>query len=121
MTFHFDVPTGFYVEGNFQLYDTNRITDNLTFDGNLFMENKLGGDHELRFGIDYFSNHTMTDNYYPNMRGLVYSNELNANYGIEGITFPDTLLAITNGPTDTTTFRLSGYLSDTVTFKKLVV
>jgi hypothetical protein len=120
MVFHFDVPTGFYVEGNFQLYDTNRITDSLTFDGNLFVENKLGGDHEIRFGVDYFSNHTMTDNYYPNMRGLVYSSEFNDLYPIEGFTYPDTLLAITNGPTDTTTFRLSGYLSDTITLKKLV-
>lgn len=121
MVFHFNVPSGFISEGNFQWQDINRITDNITFDGNYFAENIIGGDHEIRFGVDYFSNQTMTDSYYPHFRGLCYTSELNALYPIPGFTYPDTLLAITNGPTDTTTFRIAGYLSDTITFKKLVL
>ena len=121
MVFNFDVPTGFYASGNYLWQDINRITDNFIFDGNLFVENKLGGDHEVRFGVDYFSNQTLTDQYYPNMRGLCYTSEFNTLYPVEGFTWPDTLLIATNGPRDTTTFRLSGYLSDTVTFNRLVV
>jgi len=123
MVFHFDVPTGFYQSGNNQWQDINRVTQDFTFDGNYFAENVIGGDHEIRFGVDYFSNHTFTDSYIPNFRGLCYTSEFNnmPALAIPGFTYPDTLLAITNGPIDTTTFRMSGYLSDTVTFNKLVL
>ncbi len=121
MTFRFDNPAGFYASGGYLWQDINRITDNFILDGNLFVENKLGGDHEIRFGVDYFSNHTMTDQYYTNMRGVLYTSQFNDIAPVEGFTWPDTVLIATNGPTDTTTFRMSGYLSDTISFNKLVV
>ncbi|HUU05672.1 MAG TPA: carboxypeptidase regulatory-like domain-containing protein [Patescibacteria group bacterium] len=121
MTFSFDNPAGFYASGGYLWQDINRITDNFILDGNLFVENKLGGDHEIRFGVDYFSNHTMTDQYYTNMRGVLYTSQFNDIAPVEGFTWPDTVLIATNGPRDTTTFRMSGYLSDTISFNKLVV
>jgi hypothetical protein len=121
MVFHFDVPTGFYASGNYLWQDINRITQDFSFDGNYFAEKLLGGDHEVRFGVDYFSNQTLTDIYYPNMRGLCYTSEFNTLYPVPGFTWPDTLLIATNGPRDTTTFHLAGYLSDTISLKKLVI
>jgi len=43
----------FYARGNIADYGTVRPQTNLNFNGNLFVEDVLGGDHEFKFGADY--------------------------------------------------------------------
>jgi hypothetical protein len=43
----------FYATGNISDYGTIRPQTNLNFNGNLFVEDVLGGDHEIKFGADY--------------------------------------------------------------------
>lgn len=43
----------FYVSGNIDDYGTVRPQTNVNFFGNYFAENLLGGDHEIKFGVDY--------------------------------------------------------------------
>jgi len=42
-----------YVTGNIPDYGTIRPQTNFNFNGNLFVEDVLGGDHEFKFGADY--------------------------------------------------------------------
>jgi len=121
MVVTFDNPTGFFVSGGYQWQDINRRTQNLILDANYFAENVLGGDHEIRFGGEYFSNHTWTDVYFPNQRILLQTSDFNAMYPVSGYTYPDTIMAMTNGPVDTTTFRAAGWLADTVNWNKLTL
>ncbi len=43
----------FYASGNAADYNTVRPQTNANFNGNLFLENVMGADHEIKFGADY--------------------------------------------------------------------
>jgi hypothetical protein len=104
-----------YWGGSAYQYDTNRNTLNLALDGNYFAEGVLGGDHEIRFGVDYYTGDTTTTYRFPNQR---YA------YILSGGRFAGTpafglYLMFPNFLRDGTFERISFYLSDTATFGKL--
>jgi hypothetical protein len=95
--------------------DTNWMTDTTQLDaqleGNLFVEKALGGDHEIRFGVEYNTADNVSETLIPNQRTLYMSSFDNpSSYGI-WLT-PDNKI-------DLFFKRISGYVSDTMTFKRL--
>ena len=52
---YWDWEPGMYIRGNFDNYGTNRDQLNVTAYGSYFAENILGGDHEIKFGVDYLT------------------------------------------------------------------
>ncbi len=62
----------FYVSGNIDDYGANRDSLNLNLTGNYFAEGILGGDHEIKFGVDYYTAKTTTFDYYEGNLVLVY-------------------------------------------------
>jgi hypothetical protein len=97
-------------EGSAWDYSTNRNTLNVSMDGNYFLEGVLGGDHEIKFGVDYYTADTTTMSLTPNQRiSYVYRDDPSRNYlQIK----PDFTL-------DVGFERISAYIQDTVTFGKL--
>jgi hypothetical protein len=83
-------------------------------EGNLFVEKLLGGDHELRFGVEYNTADNVSNTIAPNQRVLAgsYYGDFSTLYGIW--LMPDNKI-------DISFKRLSGYISDTATFKKLTL
>lgn len=83
-------------------------------EGNLFVEKLLGGDHELRFGVEYNSADSVSNTIAPNQRTLYvkYYGDFTSSYGIWLI--PDNKI-------DIFFKRVSGYISDTATFKRLTL
>jgi len=79
-------------------------------EGNLFVEKLLGGDHELRFGVEYNSINALSETLHPNQRTLYvkYYGDFTSSYGIW--LQPDNKI-------DSFFKRMSGYISDTATFK----
>jgi hypothetical protein len=74
----------------------------------------LGGDHEIRFGVDYYTGDTTTMTYYPNNRfAFTYLEAAPSVYQAVWIIPPTKL--------DVTFDRISFYLSDTAQFGKLTV
>ena len=65
----YQTPTEYW-GGNSYYYTTNRNSLNLTLSGNYFAEGVMGGDHEIRFGVDYYTAQTTTQTMYPNQRIL---------------------------------------------------
>jgi hypothetical protein len=49
----YDEYPNFYCSGNIPYYGTVRPMTNFNLNGNLFVEDVLGGDHEFKFGADY--------------------------------------------------------------------
>jgi len=95
---------------SFDHYITNRNSLDFAFDGNYFLEGALGGDHEIRFGVDYFTATTTTQDLYPNQRYLIaYSgySQYNMCYFVSDYIF------------DVAFKRISAYLQDTITWGKL--
>jgi hypothetical protein len=91
-------------------YMTNRNSIDVSFDGNYFLEGALGGDHEIRFGVDYFTADTTTQDLYPNQRYLVaYTGYPEYNY----------FLAFSDYTFDVNFKRISAYIQDTITWGKL--
>jgi hypothetical protein len=91
-------------------YGTNRNSISIAFDGNYFLESALGGDHEIRFGVDYFTADTTTFDLYPNQRYLVaYTGHPDWNY----------IDIQSDYRTDVNFKRISAYIQDTVTWGKL--
>ncbi len=91
-------------------YSGGRGAIDLGLDGNYFLEGVLGGDHEIRFGVDYFTANTTTQTLSPNQRvSYVYPDNPQNNYLRLD---PDSLF-------DAGFRRISFYLQDTVTFGKL--
>ncbi len=78
--------------------------------GNYFAESVMGGDHEIRFGVDYYNGTTTTQTMYPNQR-------VAATY--RGSTTSAWL--IPNPFYNADFHRTSFYLSDTATFGKLTI
>jgi hypothetical protein len=90
-------------------YSTNRNTFDISMDGNYFLEGALGGDHEIKFGVDYYRADTTTRSLTPNQRvSYVYDDPSNNYLRIQ----PNYIL-------DVGFKRMSVYLQDTVTFGKL--
>jgi hypothetical protein len=100
--------------GNMYHYITNRNTIDLSLDGNYFAEGVLGGDHEIRFGVDYYTGDTTTTSLYPNNRicFTLYQDWPSAYQAVWLI--PNTVL-------DVTFNRISFYASDTAQWGKLTV
>jgi hypothetical protein len=97
-------------EGSAWNYSTNRNTLNLSADGNYFLEGALGGDHEIRFGVDYYTADTTTLSLVPNQRiSYVYRDNPAWNY----------LRIQPNYFVDVGFERISAYIQDTITFGKL--
>jgi hypothetical protein len=98
------------LEGSNSNYSTNRNTLDLAVDGNYFLEGALGGDHEIRFGVDYYTADTTTLSLTPNQRySYVYRDGSAPNY----------LRIQPNYVFDVNFKRTSAYIQDTVTFGKL--
>lgn len=97
-------------EGSAWDYSTNRNTLNVSMDGNYFLEGALGGDHEIKFGVDYYTADTTTQSLTPNQRiSYVYRDDPSGNYlQIK----PDYIL-------DVGFKRISAYIQDTITWGKL--
>jgi hypothetical protein len=104
-----------YVDGNY-LYDstsnyfTNRNSLNMAIDGNYFLEGALGGDHEIKFGVDYYTATTTSQSLQPNQRILyTYTDSPSSNY----------IRVAPDYASDVGFKRVSAYIQDTVTFGKL--
>jgi hypothetical protein len=98
------------IEGSIWDYQTNRNSIDFSVDGNYFLEGALGGDHEIRFGVDYFTADTTTLSMAPNQRiSYVYRDNPSWNY----------LSVQPNFVLDVGFKRISAYLQDTITFGKL--
>jgi hypothetical protein len=59
-----------FLYDSYEHYITNRNTIALSLHGNYFQEKTLGGDHEIRFGVDYYNGNTTTQSLYANQRQL---------------------------------------------------
>ena len=83
-------------------------------EGNLFKEKVLGGDHELRFGVEYNSISALSETLHPNQRTLYVKNygDFASSYGIW--LQPDNKI-------DSFFKRISAYLSDTATYKRFTL
>jgi hypothetical protein len=89
---------------------TDRNSLNLSLDGNYFLEGALGGDHEIKFGVDYYSADTLSLWVAPNQRiAYVYRDAPQYNY----------LKIESDYITDVNFKRVSGYVQDTITWGKL--
>jgi len=100
----------FYVSGNCELYGTDRNQLNINAYGTYFAENILGGDHEIKFGVDYVYATTTTYD-------LVENNAYIADWGfgwIEAWVVRDYYI---NYAFD----RYSVFIQDTMTFGKLAI
>jgi hypothetical protein len=99
-----------FILNSIDQYGTNRNSINVSFDGNYFLEGALGGDHEIRFGVDYFTADTTTFDLYPNQRYLVaYTGAPQYNY----------INIQSDYKTDVNFKRISAYIQDTITWGKL--
>ncbi len=105
------VPGDYYGGGMLDFF-TNRNTLNLSLSGNYFAEGVLGGDHEIRFGVDYYTADTTSQTLLPNQRWLMSWDRNDTDYYKEIWWYP-------NWVYDVGFERMSFYLSDTVTFGKL--
>jgi hypothetical protein len=94
----------------FDHYITNRNSLDVSLDGNYFLEGALGGDHEIRFGVDYFTATTTTQDFYANQRYLMtYTSAPEYSY----------FYAVSDYYFDVGFKRISAYLQDTITWGKL--
>ncbi|MCP4147296.1 MAG: TonB-dependent receptor [bacterium] len=91
-------------------YSTNRNSLDFSMDGNYFMEGVIGGDHEIKFGVDYYTADTTSLSLTPNQRiTYVYEDTPAENHlRIQPTYF-----------TDVNFNRVSVYFQDTITFGKL--
>ncbi len=62
----------FYMSGNTDDYGCDRNQLNVNFTGNYFAEGILGGDHEIKFGVDYVTAATTTYDLYEGNLSLAY-------------------------------------------------
>jgi hypothetical protein len=87
---------------------------NAQLEGNLFVEKTLGADHEVRFGVEYNNIDTVSHTLAPNQRVGYFKwyGDFTSSYGLW--LRPDNEI-------DTGLTRLSAYLADTLTFKRLTV
>lgn len=109
-------PTRTY-HGNIDDYGCNRDSLNLNLTGNYFAEGILGGDHEIKFGVDYMTAKTTTFDYYEGNLVLVY-------YGPEAA-LPNgeewIMWALSDYEINVSLRKFGVYFQDTMTFGKLAV
>ncbi len=103
-----------YWEGSIYLYSSNRDSMDVSLDGNFFAEGVLGGDHEIRFGVDYYHGCTTSQSLYPNQRVLMIHDRFNP-AGYKEIWWRS------DGVLDVDMRRISAYFSDTANFGRLTV
>ncbi|MEN8223500.1 MAG: hypothetical protein ABFR36_09625, partial [Acidobacteriota bacterium] len=108
---YYYTPAAYYGGGMLD-YFTNRNTLNLSLNGNYFAEDVMGGDHEIRFGVDYYTATTTSQSVYPNQRTIFSWDRTDPNYYKEIWWIPNTMY-------DVGFKRTSFYVSDTATFGKL--
>jgi hypothetical protein len=101
-----------YFEGGMQDYSTNRNSFMGTLTGNQFLEGVLGGDHEIKFGVEYKTSDTTSQTLYPNQRVL---SKPKRGAKFDGVWFN------TNSMYDVNFQRFSAFFADTITFGKLTV
>ena len=96
--------------------DTNFYTDRdewtVSAEGNYFKENLLGGNHEIRFGVDYVEANTTSQTLFPNQRILSVKTYGDPTSSLAVWLIPDSKYNINYQ-------HISFYLADTVTFGKL--
>jgi len=109
-------PTRTY-HGNIDDYGCDRDSLNINLTGNYFAEGILGGDHEIKFGVDYLTAKTTTYDYYEGNLVLVNygPNELMPN-GEEWICW-----ALSDFEINVWLRKYAVYLQDTMSFGKLAV
>jgi hypothetical protein len=92
------------------------VLDQLDFqlEGNLFVEKALNADHEIRFGVEYNSIDELSTTLHPNQRTLYvkYFGDFTSSMGIW--LQPDNKI-------DAFFKRMSGYVADTATWKRLTL
>ncbi len=106
----FDADGGLTFNGPGFYQQTDRNFFNVNLDGNYFLDGALGGDHEIRFGIDYFTANSIDMSKAPNQRlAYVYPNSPSLN---SLTVFPDHL-------EDVNLTRTSVYIEDIINWKNL--
>ncbi len=107
----------FFVSGNIDDYGADRDSFNLNLTGNYFAEGVLGGDHEIKFGVDYLTAKTTTFDYYEGNVNLVYYGP-NANMpnGEEWVAW-----ALSDYEINVWMRKFGVYAQDTMTFGKLAI
>ena len=89
---------------------TDRNSLNFSVDGNYFLEGALGGDHEIKFGVDYYTADTKSLWLAPGQRSvMIYRDDPQYNY----------LRIQSDYNSDLNFTRISAYVQDTITFGKL--
>ncbi|MCK4646224.1 MAG: TonB-dependent receptor [Candidatus Aminicenantes bacterium] len=107
----------FYMSGNTDDYGCDRDQLNINFTGNYFAEGILGGDHEIKFGVDYVTAATTTyDLYEGNLTLATWGADASMPTGEywEAWLLRDYILNVSFK-------RYSAYIQDTVTFGNLSV
>jgi len=106
----FTITPSFRIEDSSWGLKTDRNSLNVSLDGNYFLEGALGGDHEIKFGVDYYSADTASQWVAPHQRiGYVYRDAPQYNY-----------LKIQSDYVGDLNFnRISAYVQDTITWGKL--
>ncbi|MCK4992133.1 MAG: hypothetical protein KAS29_16665, partial [Bacteroidales bacterium] len=111
--FFFNSSVGRYYGGSLYDYSTYRNSHSLSLAGNYFAEGILGADHEIRFGVDYYTSGTTSQTLYPNQRITAFHNRETHSWP-EVWMIPDTYF-------DVSLDAISFYLSDTASFGRLTV
>ncbi len=106
----FHVPR--YFGGSREHYYQNYNNLNLSLDGNYFAEDLLSGDHEIRFGVDYYRGNTTSASMYPNQR-ILWS------WLKDNPSAYQNVWLIPDSQWDVSFNRISFYLSDTANYGKL--
>jgi len=107
----------FYMSGNTDDYGCDRDQLNLNLTGNYFAEGILGGDHEIKFGVDYLTATVTTYDLYEGSMTLAYygpDSSLPTGEWWEAWLLRDYLINLWSE-------RYSFYIQDTMTFGKLAV
>lgn len=113
---YLDYPEGMHV-GNIDDYGCDRDQLNLNLTGNYFAEGILGGDHEIKFGVDYVTAATTTyDLYEGNLTLNYYGPDASMPTGEywEAWLLRDYILNVWFQ-------RYSAYIQDTITFGNLAI
>jgi hypothetical protein len=106
-----------YRSGNIDDYGCDRDSFNLNLSGNYFAEGILGGDHEIKFGVDYLTAKTTTYDYYEGNIRLVYYGPLAAlPNGEEWVAW-----CLADYEINVWMRKYGAYVQDTMTFGKLAV
>lgn len=102
-----------YWDGSIIDYGTNRNQLNVLLYGNYFAEDVLGGDHEIKFGVDFVNADTTSYTYYPNERILYRYTDFG--YDFDVLEFNTTMKFDVNFK------RYSAFISDAATFGRLTL